>query len=72
MERGWRNIQHICQVVETDCMKPKHSIGTPAEADEEDEMNCGEYILLKEFNSMQLNLFRKPDQVDEEDEEEDG
>lgn len=37
LERGWRNIQHICAVVESN-IKP--------------EVNAGEYILMKEFNSM--------------------
>ena len=65
MERGWRNIQHICDIVEKDTNGVKPVEGA--------EPGSADFILLKEFNSMTLNLFRKPDAgAEEEEEEEDG
>ena len=64
LDRGWRTIQHICEIVENDGNKG-------SQEEDEGEAASGNYILLKEFNSMKLNLFKKPQDEEGGEEEED-
>ena len=54
LDRGWRTIQYLCTIIENDT-----NSGPVAEGEDADERS-GEYILMKDFNSMKLNLFKKP------------
>jgi hypothetical protein len=61
LDRGWRTIQYLCTIIEDDT-----NGGQAAEGEDADEKS-GEYILMKDFNSMKLNLFKKPQEDEEED-----
>jgi translation initiation factor 3 subunit D len=57
----WKNLKHIVDVVEKDCIATKALEEKPeADADaEEDDQTHSEYILLKDFNKLVLRLFKK-------------
>jgi hypothetical protein len=73
----WKNLKHIVDVVEKDCVATKAAEAEAAGPDavkadgyaEEDDQSNSEYILLKDFNKLVLLLFNK-DLGEEEDEEE--
>jgi len=72
----WKNLKHIVDIVEKDCVTTKAAeaeAGGDKEADgdaDEDDQSNSEYILLKDFNKLVLRLFKKDLQEEEEDEEE--
>ena len=73
----WKNLKHIVDVVEKDCVATKaaeaEAAGGEKKADgdaEEDDQSNSEYILLKDLNKLVLRLFKKDLQEEEEDEEE--
>ena len=76
----WKNLKHIVDVVDKDCVATKaaeaeaagpDAVKADGDAEEEDDQSNSEYILLKDFNKLVLRLFKK-DLGDEEDEEEEG
>lgn len=72
----WKNLKHIVDVVEKDCVATKAAelaasdTKPDPDAEEEDDQSNSEYILLKDFNKLVLRLFKKDLQDEEEDEEE--
>lgn len=62
MDRMWCIIKRICEEVE-------HPTGPDAPTETEEDA-AGEYILLKDFNKLELRLYKKDMEDDEEEEEE--
>ena len=61
MDRMWCIIKRICEEVE-------HPTGATASAEGEEDA-AGEYILLKDFNKLELRLYKKDLEDDDEEEE---
>lgn len=65
MDKMWCIIKRICEEVE-------HSTGPNAPAEGEED-TAGEYILLKDFNKLELRLYKKDmEEDDDEDDEEEA
>jgi len=69
MDSMWSNILHLVQVVEAQA-SPK---STEADAEDEEESELSEYVLLKDFNRLAYRLYKKDiEDAGEDEEEEDG